>query len=141
MGGRASGNKPYYVAVVDDDENVCRSVSRLLRFAGYHTITYNSAEALLEDSKKPKFDCLVLDVQLTGISGLELTDRLRGVRDTTPVVFVTGHDDANVKTRAMSLGCAGFFLKQDPAERVLTAIGKAVGVGADDAVGDAAQEN
>ena len=53
---------PIYVAVVDDDEELCRSFGRLLRAAGFQPITYGSAEALLADTKHPQFDCLLLDV-------------------------------------------------------------------------------
>ena len=53
-----------YIAVIDDDESVCRSFSRLLRAAHFQPISYSSAEAFLADTKHPKFDCLVLDVQL-----------------------------------------------------------------------------
>ena len=78
-----------YVAVVDDDESVCRSLGRLLRTAGFHPVTYLSAEAFLEDRKRPRFDCMLLDIQLGGISGLELSHRLAAVNDDTPVVFIT----------------------------------------------------
>ena len=61
-----------YVAVVDDDESICRSFSRLLRAANFQPVTYASAEAFLADAQHPKFDCLVLDIQLEGMSGLEL---------------------------------------------------------------------
>ena len=61
-----------YVAVVDDDQSVCRSFARLLRSAGIQPITYASAEAFLADSKRPQFDCMVFDVQLGGMSGIEL---------------------------------------------------------------------
>lgn len=55
-----------YVAVVDDDASVCRSMGRLFHGAGFEPITYASAEVFLEDTKRPRFDCLVLDIQLGG---------------------------------------------------------------------------
>ena len=115
-----------YVAVVDDDESVCRSFSRLLRAAHFQAITYPSAEAFLADTKHPKFDCLVLDIQLGGISGLELSQRLAAVKDTTPVVIITAHDDPGVREQAEAGGCAAFFRKTDPGESVLEAINEAV---------------
>jgi len=115
-----------YVAVVDDDESVCRSLSRLLRAAHFQPITYLSAEALLADAKHPKFDCLLLDIQLGGISGLELSQRLSAVKDTTPVVFITAHDDPAVRAEAEASGCAGYFRKTDPGELVLEAIAKVI---------------
>jgi FixJ family two-component response regulator len=115
-----------YVAVVDDDESVCRSMSRLLRAAHFQPIAYPSAEALLADTKHPKFDCLVLDIQLGGISGLELSQRLSAVQDRTPVVFITAHDDPKVRAEAEASGCAAYFRKTDPGQLVLEAITKAV---------------
>ena len=111
-----------YVAVVDDDESVCRSFSRLLRTAGFQPVTYLSAEDFLEDTKRPRFDCLVLDIQLEGISGLELEQRLLSVNDRTPVVFITAHDDPAVREEAEAAGCAGYFSKNDPGARILEAI-------------------
>jgi len=57
---------PIYVAVVDDDESLCRSISRLLRASDIQAVTYSSAEAFLADTNHPRFDCLVLDIQLGG---------------------------------------------------------------------------
>lgn len=119
-------NRNIYVAVVDDDESVCRSFSRLLRAAHFQPITYPSAEAFLADTKHPKFDCLVLDIQLGGISGLELSQRLAAVKDTTPVVIITAHDDPGVREQAKAGGCAAFFRKTDPGASVLEAINEAV---------------
>jgi FixJ family two-component response regulator len=115
-----------YVAVVDDDESVCRSFSRLLSLAGFQPVSYASAEAFLEDAKRPRFDCLVLDIQLDGISGLELSHRLAAVNDGTPVVFITAHDDPAVRATALASGCVGFFCKSDSGADVLDAISKAI---------------
>ena len=125
MEHRGTGRDITYVAVVDDDESVCRSFGRLLRTAGFQPVTYPSAEALLEDTKRPRFDCLVLDIQLEGMSGLELKRRLTAVKDPTPVVFITAHDEAEVRSEALACGCAGYFRKTDPGEQVLDAIRRA----------------
>jgi len=115
------------VFLVDDDESLCRSFSRLLRTAGFQPVTYLSAEALLDDTKRPHFDCLVLDIQLEGISGLELHRRLKAIHDTTPVVFITAHDDPETRQQAWADGCAGYFLKTDSGHLVMNAIRHAVG--------------
>jgi len=114
-----------YVAVVDDDESVCRSFARLLRAAGMQAITYDSAESFLADRKHPQFSCLVLDVQLGGISGIELAQRLAAVGRPTPIVFITAHDDPEARSAAEGLGCAAYFRKTDSGEEVLDAIRKA----------------
>jgi FixJ family two-component response regulator len=118
----------FYVAVVDDDASACRSFSRLLRAAGFHPVTYGSAEALLDDDKRPRFDCLLLDIQLGGMSGMELSRRLAAVRDLTPVIFITALDDPELQSRAVASGCAGYFKKTDPAAVILAAIRRAVGI-------------
>jgi len=125
MQSRSVGHGIIYVAVVDDDENTCRSFGRLLRVAGFQPITYPSAEAFLGDTKRPRFDCLVLDIQLEGMSGLKLSQALAAVKDTTPVVFITAHDDPEVRAEAEASGCAGYFRKTDPGQLVLEAITKA----------------
>jgi FixJ family two-component response regulator len=111
---------------VDDDESVGRSFSRLLRTVGFQAVCYTSAEALLEDTKRPRFDCLVLDIQLEGMSGLELCRRLAAVRDATPIVFITAHDEPELRAAALAAGCAGYFRKTEPGEHVLEAIRRAV---------------
>ena len=121
-----------YVAVVDDDDSLCRSLSRLLRTAGLQTVSYSSAEAFLEDLKHPRFDCLVLDIQLgEGISGLELRRRLTAVRDFTPVVFITAHDDPESRRQAEQMGCAAYFRKNDSGQEVLAAIRRTIGPAAE----------
>lgn len=114
------------VAVVDDDENLCRSLARLLRAAGMQPITYLSAEAFLADTKHPQFDCLLLDVQLTGMSGIELQRQLAATGTTAPIIFITAHDDAQVREQAHAAGCAGYFRKTDSGSDVLEGIRRVV---------------
>ena len=111
-----------YVAIVDDDESVCRSFGRLLRTNGYQSVTYPSAEAFLHDSKRPHFDCLVLDLQLAGISGLELSQRLAAIHDTTPIIFITAQDEPEERSLAEAAGCIGYFRKNDPGSEILDLI-------------------
>jgi FixJ family two-component response regulator len=116
-----------YIAVIDDDESICRSMSRLLRAAHLQPITYSSAEAFLADMSRPKFECLLLDIQLEGISGLELYQRLSAVKDATPVIFITAHDNPQVREEAEASDCAGYFRKTDSGADVLAAIRRVVG--------------
>src|SRR4029453_7294694 len=84
-----SNSEALYVAIVDDDDNFCRSFGRLLRAAGMQPLTYPSAEAFLADKKHPQFDCLVLDVQLGGMSGIELGRRLVDEGRYAPFIYMT----------------------------------------------------
>jgi len=117
-----------YIAVIDDDESLCRSMSRLLRAAHLQPITYPSAEAFLADTKRPKFDCLLLDIQLKGMSGLDLSRRLSAVKYATPVIFITAHDDPQVRAQAEASDCAGFFRKTASGAEVLAAIRRTISV-------------
>ncbi|HAB19371.1 MAG TPA: response regulator transcription factor [Verrucomicrobiota bacterium] len=109
-------NNITYVAVVDDDESLCRSFSRLLR----------AAATFLQEIKRPRFEFLVLDIQLPGMSGLELSQRLAAVADGTPVLFITAHDEPEVRSQAMAAGCAGYFYKNESGEQTPEAIRRAV---------------
>lgn len=111
-----------YVAVVDDDQHFCRALARLLRAAGMQPVTYASAEAFFADKKHPVFDCLVLDVQLGGMSGIELAQRLEAEGREAPFIFVTAHDDPETRALAEAAGCAAFFRKNDAGVDVLDAI-------------------
>ncbi|HTR59821.1 MAG TPA: response regulator [Casimicrobiaceae bacterium] len=123
----ATGNSAnLYVAVVDDDESLLRSLARLLRAAGMQPITYASAEAFRADMKRPRFDCLVLDVQLPGISGIDLRNQLTAEGAVSPVLFVTAHDDPQARANAMAGPCAGYFRKTDAGSEILDAIRRAV---------------
>jgi len=116
-----SGAAITYVAVVDDDENICRSFGRLLRAAGMQPITYDSAELFLTDTKRPQFGCLVFDIQLGGISGIQLAQQLIDAGENTPVIFITGQDDPVARAAAEALGTA-YFHKTAPGIEVLDAI-------------------
>jgi FixJ family two-component response regulator len=120
-----SNTEPVYVAIVDDDENFGRSLGRLLRAAGMQPITYLSAEAFLADTKRPRFDCLVLDIQLGGLSGIELGRRLMAEGGHPPVIYITAHDDPESRAEAQAAGCAAYFRKTDPGADVLNAIRRA----------------
>ena len=120
------GSGMIHVALVDDDESLCRSFARLLRAAGIQAVTYPSAEAFLLDTKQPKFDCLLLDVQLVGMSGLALQKQLKVSGIAAPVSFITASDDSDASEQARSQGRVGFFRKTDSGSEVLEAIRRAV---------------
>jgi FixJ family two-component response regulator len=111
-----------YVAVVDDDESVCRSLGRLLQAAGFQPITYASAELFLEDQNRPQFGCLVLDIQLGAMSGIELAQKLVAEGGRTPTIFITAHDDPEARSEAEATGCTAYFRKTDSGAEVLDAI-------------------
>jgi FixJ family two-component response regulator len=110
------------VAIVDDDDSTCRSLSRLIRRVGFDTVTFPSAEALLADPGRGIFTCLLVDVQLGGISGIELHRRLLLEGNRTPVIFITAYDEPDVRAEAMQSGCEAFFRKTDPGVLIIDAL-------------------
>jgi FixJ family two-component response regulator len=114
-----------YIAIVDDDPSVCAALSRLLRLAHFQPIDYASAEAYLEDHKRPQFDCLVLDIRLGDMSGLDLLARLAADKDHPPVIVVTAVEEPVARARSEALGCAGFFCKSTSGASLVEAIRRA----------------
>jgi FixJ family two-component response regulator len=112
----------HYVAVIDDDESLCRSLARLLRQAGYHPITYPSAEDFLGDPLRAHFGCLLVDIQLGGMSGIELHAKLKADGVRTPVVYITAFDDPRARAQAMEMGSAGYFRKTDAGLDILETV-------------------
>ena len=117
-----------YIAVIDDESSICASLSRLLRVANFQPISYSSAEAFLADEKHPQFDCLLLDIRLGGMSGLDLLQRLAAQKNHAPVIFITAFDDPEMRAKAEALGCAGFFRKTSPGTEIIEAIRRATQV-------------
>ena len=115
-----------YVAVIDGDESVCRALGRLLQGAGLYPVMYGSAEAYLEDRMRVQFDCLLVDVQLRGMTGLELHRRLSACQILTPVIFITADDEPQTRVKALQGGCAAYFRKTDAGVDIVAAIWKAI---------------
>lgn len=115
-----------YVAIVDDDESVCRSLKRLLHNSGLSPITYRSAEEFLEDRARVAYSCLIVDIQLEGMSGLELARRLFACKILTPVIYITAIDDPETRMQALKTGALDYFHKSAPGTEVLAAIQQAI---------------
>ena len=115
------------VFVVDDDPSVRRSVVRLLESAGLRVLGFDSGEAFLEHRRPTRPGCVVLDVRMSGMSGLELQRRLSATGRPMAIVFITGHGDVPMSVAAMKGGAVDFRLKPFDDEVLLAAIDRAIG--------------
>jgi FixJ family two-component response regulator len=114
------------VFVVDDDISVCESLDLLIRTAGWQPETYASAHAFLALARVPAPSCLVLDVSLPDLTGLDLQQRLGADRADLPIIFITGHGDIPMTVRAMKAGAVEFLTKPFDDEMLLRAIAGAI---------------
>lgn len=114
------------ICVVDDEPSVCRALSRLITSAGFNVITYGSAQAFLDDDHTEAPDLLVLDVRMPGMNGLALQNRLAASGLTIPIVFITAHENAIAKTKALAAGAVAFFQKPLDDKVLLGAIHQAL---------------
>jgi FixJ family two-component response regulator len=110
------------IGVVDDDESVRDALSSLIRSAGYRCAVFPSAEAFLDSGQLGETDCALLDVRMPGLSGLQLQARLREIRSSLPVIFVTAQADEELRKRALRDGAAAFLGKPFNDEALLAAI-------------------
>ena len=98
------------IAIVDDDESVRESTKALVRSLGYAARTFPSVEEFLR-SDLDDTSCLILDVQMKGLSGIELQERLIAKGRRLPIIFITAHSDEGMRTQALSSGAVEFLAK------------------------------
>jgi len=113
------------VAIVDDDPGMQISLSNLLVALGFRTSVFSSAEDWLDRGAAARADCLLLDVHLGGISGIELQRRLRASGSTLPVIFITARDDAATRSQALEAGGVSYLCKPFVAAQLIGAIERA----------------
>jgi len=99
------------IFVVDDDEAVRLSTEMLIRSMGLHVESFESAAEFLEDFDPAQPGCVILDIRMPGMSGLELQEHLNEIGATIPVIFVTGHGDVPMAVKAMKAGAVDFIQK------------------------------
>jgi len=114
------------IHVVDDDKSFRTSIGRLLTASGYHVVLYESGAQLLEKPPGDGPGCILLDMRMPGLSGLDLQERLAKLNIILPVVFLTGHGDIPTSVQAMKSGAEDFLTKPASKARVLDAIERAL---------------
>jgi FixJ family two-component response regulator len=115
------------VAIIDDDPGMRKAVTRVLSAFGYVTYIFHSAEAFLSVAATSKAKCLVIDIQLGDVSGLELAGELADAGFKFPIIFMTAADDETIRSQAEQLGCVAYLRKPFGADLLIEAIVRAIG--------------
>lgn len=110
------------IAIVEDDDPLRDALESILKAAGYSVDKFASAESFLECADRQQTNCLILDIRLPGMSGIELQQRLREASFAVPIVFVTAHGDASIRETVIRAGAAGFLTKPVRSETLLASI-------------------
>jgi FixJ family two-component response regulator len=111
VGGDNSLASNHIVSIIDDDASVRSAIGSLVRSLGYVAHTFESAESFLGSGDSVKTSCIVTDVQMPGMSGLDLQSRLRDAGNKVPTVFITAFPEDHLRARAEAGGAIGFLAK------------------------------
>lgn len=114
------------ISIVDDDEALRSSLDDLLRSMGFRTQGFPSAEAFLSSSRARDTACLILDVRMPGMNGLDLQRRIVAARCRIPIIFITSHVDNVARARALEAGAVAFLYKPFREEELLNGIDAAL---------------
>ena|SRR5262245_22816288 len=114
------------ISIVDDDESLRTSLDNLIRSTGLRAQIFSSAEAFLSSSQAPQTACLIIDVRMPGMNGLELQRRLVDCNSRIPIIFITSHEDDHVRAQAIESGAVSFLYKPFREEELLKAINVAL---------------
>ena len=120
------------VAVVDDDKSVAQAMGGLIRSLGFAAQVYTSAEEFLQGGGHQNSSCLLLDVHLPGMSGLQLQTHLASAGFRIPIIFFTGYSDERVRAQALEHGAAGFLHKPVSEGVLLSGIHAALNLGGEE---------
>jgi FixJ family two-component response regulator len=115
------------IAVVDDEESVRKSLRRLLAASQLDVVVYASGQEFLDSLSRGQPDCLVLDLQMPGLNGLEVQRSLAGTRVRFPTIIITAHDEPETRARCLSAGATAYLCKPLHDEMLLDTIAEAVG--------------
>jgi FixJ family two-component response regulator len=107
----SSGQSARLIAIVDDDNSVQRALQDLIESEGLSTLCFGSAEQFLDSGAQHKAACLIADIRMPGISGIELQAKLKADRCRIPIIFITAHGDAKMRIQAMRDGAVEFLTK------------------------------
>ena len=118
----ATPGEPKLLAIVDDDESVRSALQGLMKAAGLEAETFGSAEEFLNSGLHRRIACLITDIRMPGMTGLQLQEMLNAERCRIPIIFITAHGDAKMRLQAMRAGAVEFLAKPFDDEILLDSI-------------------
>jgi len=121
-------NRPPLIAIVDDEVSICRALLRLLRVANYRAESFDSPIRFLESLTECRPDCVVLDLQMPAMTGVELQQQLLRLDDPPPVIIITAHDEPKTRERCLALGAIRYLRKPIEGDLLIDSIEEAVSV-------------
>jgi FixJ family two-component response regulator len=110
------------ISIVDDDDSVREALKSLIDSVGFHAELFRSGEEFLSSTYVSQTDCLIADVRMPGMSGLELQDRLNAAHSSVPVVLISAHEDDDARARGLRDGAVAFLQKPFSEDSLLGAI-------------------
>jgi FixJ family two-component response regulator len=122
LGNVASKEKSKVVTIVDDDESVRGALQGLMKEAGFTALAFASAEAFLNSGEQQRTSCLIADIRMPGMSGLELQSKLNAERFRIPIIFITARGDEKMRMQALRAGAVEFLTKPFDDEVLLDSI-------------------
>jgi FixJ family two-component response regulator len=120
----AAGN---FISIIDDDESIRRTTTRLIESFGFRTAAFESAEMFLTSGQLHDTSCLIVDIRMPGMNGLQLQSHLAAADCRIPIIFITAYDDNESRRRAMQAGAVAFLGKPFSGEQLLQWIRSALG--------------
>jgi FixJ family two-component response regulator len=127
---KANLSKVPVIAIVDDDESFRRATTSFVRSLGYGTAAFDSAEAFLKSHRFCDTDCVITDVQMPGMTGIELQGRLIAEGHRVPVIFITAFPEMRARAQALASGAIGFLAKPFNDQNLITCLNEALARGA-----------
>ncbi|MBS7554976.1 response regulator [Ancylobacter dichloromethanicus] len=117
------------ITIIDDDESVRTATESLIRSLGFSACTFASAEDFLHSPSLGRTDCVITDVQMPGMSGVELQSTLRARGDRTPLIFITAFPEERIRRQVQAAGAFGFLAKPFDGDAMIACLDRALGEG------------
>ena len=118
----AAENETRIVSIVDDDESIREALQGLMKVAGIPALVFASAEEFLDSGQQSRTGCLIADIRMPGMSGLQLQSKLNSDHHRIPIIFITAHGDENVRIEAVRAGAVEFLTKPFDKEVLLDSV-------------------